>query len=43
MEKTLKRYFVIFTVPTIIAFAFAFIIPFAQGLYHRKKCKMGRT
>lgn len=31
MEKTLKRYFVIFTVPTIIAFAF--IIPFAQGLY----------
>ena len=33
MEKTLKRYFVIFTVPTIIAFAFAFIIPFAQGLY----------
>lgn len=33
MEKTLKKYFVIFTVPTIIAFAFAFIIPFAQGLY----------
>lgn len=33
MEKTLKRYFVVFTVPTIIAFAFAFIIPFIQGLY----------
>ena len=33
MEKTLKKYFIIFTVPTIIAFAFAFIIPFAQGLY----------
>lgn len=33
MEKTLKKYFVIFTVPTIIAFAFAFIIPFVQGLY----------
>ena len=33
MEKTLKTYFVIFTVPTLIAFAFAFIIPFIQGLY----------
>ncbi|MDO4463016.1 MAG: sugar ABC transporter permease [Bacillota bacterium] len=33
MEKTLKKYFVIFTVPTLIAFAFAFIIPFIQGLY----------
>ncbi len=33
MEKTLKKYFVVFTVPTLIAFAFAFIIPFAQGLY----------
>lgn len=33
MEKTLKKYFVIFTVPTLIAFAFAFIIPFTQGLY----------
>lgn len=33
MEKTLKRYFVIFTVPTLIAFAFAFIIPFVMGVY----------
>lgn len=33
MEKTLKKYFIIFTVPTVIAFAFAFIIPFFQGLY----------
>ena len=33
MEKTLKKYFVVFTVPTLIAFAFAFIIPFIQGLY----------
>ena len=33
MEKALKKYFVIFTVPTLIAFAFAFIIPFMQGLY----------
>lgn len=33
MQKTLKKYFIIFTVPTLIAFAFAFIIPFVQGVY----------
>ena len=33
MQKTLKKYFPIFVVPTLIAFAFAFIIPFVQGLY----------
>ena len=35
MQKTLKlkKYLIIFTLPTLIAFAFAFIIPFAQGLY----------
>ena len=33
MQKTLKKYFVIFTVPTLLAFAFAFIIPFIQGFY----------
>lgn len=33
MEKTLKRYFLIFTLPTVVAFAFAFIIPFVQGVY----------
>lgn len=33
MEKTLKKYFIIFTVPTIIAFAFAFIAPFIMGVY----------
>ena len=33
MEKTLKKYLVSLTVPTLIAFAFAFIIPFIQGLY----------
>lgn len=33
MEKTLKKYFIIFTVPTIIAFAFAFIMPFVMGVY----------
>ena len=33
MQKTLKKYFVIFTIPTIIAFFIAFVIPFAMGLY----------
>lgn len=35
MQKTLKlkKYLIIFTLPTLIAFAFAFIIPFVQGLY----------
>ena len=33
MQKTLKKYFVIFTFPTIIAFFIAFVIPFAMGLY----------
>lgn len=33
MQKTLKKYCIIFTLPTLIAFAFAFIIPFVMGLY----------
>ena len=33
MQKTLKKYFIIFTLPTLLAFAFAFIIPFVMGLY----------
>ena len=33
MQKTLKRYFPIFVVPTLIAFAFAFVIPFIEGVY----------
>ena len=33
MEKALKKYFLVFTLPTLIAFAFAFIIPFVQGIY----------
>lgn len=33
MQKTIKKYFPIFVLPTLIAFAFAFIIPFAMGLY----------
>ena len=33
MQKTLKKYFVIFTVPTLLAFSFAFVIPFVMGVY----------
>lgn len=33
MQKTLKKYFLVFTLPTLVAFAFAFIIPFVQGIY----------
>ena len=33
MQKTLKRYFPIFVLPTLIAFSFAFIIPSVMGVY----------
>ena len=33
MPTTLKRYFPIFVLPTLIAFSFAFIIPFVMGVY----------
>ena len=33
MQKTLKRYFPIFVLPTLIAFSFAIIIPFVMGVY----------
>ena len=33
MQKTVKRYFPIFVLPTLIAFSFAFIIPFVMGVY----------
>ena len=33
MQKTLKRYFPIFVLPTLIAFSFAFNIPFVMGVY----------
>lgn len=33
MEKALKRYWPIFVLPTLAAFAIGFIYPFAQGLY----------
>ena len=33
MGKTMKRYFAIFVLPTLIAFFIAFVIPFVMGLY----------
>lgn len=33
MQKTLKKYFIIFMIPTLIAFAIAFIVPFIMGVY----------
>jgi raffinose/stachyose/melibiose transport system permease protein len=33
MQKTLKRYFPIFVLPTLLAFTFAFIVPFIMGVY----------
>lgn len=33
MQKTLKKYWAVFILPTVVAFAIAFIIPFVTGLY----------
>jgi len=33
MEKTIKRYFPLFLLPTAIAFLIGFIIPFAYGIF----------
>jgi len=33
MEKSIRRYFVPFVMPTLLAFAAAFIVPFAMGIY----------
>ncbi|MDF2631836.1 MAG: raffinose/stachyose/melibiose transport system permease protein [Caproiciproducens sp.] len=33
MQKTLKKYFSFFALPTVIAFAIAFVIPFLLGIY----------
>ena len=33
MEKTMKKYFPVFVLPTLIAFLIAFIVPFVMGLY----------
>lgn len=33
MQKSLKKYFAVFTLPTLIAFAISFLIPFLMGIY----------
>lgn len=33
MEKTIKKYFPIFVLPTLIAFLIAFVIPFIEGVF----------
>lgn len=33
MEKTIKKYFPIFVLPTLAAFMIGFIVPFAEGVY----------
>ncbi|OPJ56668.1 carbohydrate ABC transporter permease [Clostridium oryzae] len=33
MEKRLKKYFLVFTLPTLLAFTIAFLIPFILGIY----------
>ncbi|HHV31634.1 MAG: sugar ABC transporter permease [Ruminococcaceae bacterium] len=33
MEKSLKKYFPVFVLPTLIAFVIAFVIPFIMGIY----------
>ena len=33
MEKALKKYFAVFALPTLIAFAISFLIPFLMGIY----------
>lgn len=33
MDKSIKKYFPLFTLPTLIAFTFCFIVPFILGLY----------
>lgn len=33
MERSLKKYFVVFALPTLIAFAISFLVPFVMGIY----------
>ena len=33
MQKTYKKYFPVFAMPTLIAFAIAFLVPFLMGIY----------
>ena len=35
MEKAIKKYFPIFLLPTMIAFAIGFIVPFVYGIFLR--------
>ena len=33
MEKSIKKYFPLFALPTLVAFTIGFIIPFIMGIY----------
>lgn len=33
MQKALRKYFVVFALPTVLAFVLAFLIPFVMGIY----------
>ncbi|MEG1849392.1 MAG: sugar ABC transporter permease, partial [Oscillospiraceae bacterium] len=33
MQKTLEKQFVVFVLPTLLAFFIAFLIPFGMGVY----------
>ena len=33
MEKSIKKYFPVFALPTLVAFTIGFIIPFIMGIY----------
>ena len=33
MQKTIKKWFPVFALPTVLAFLVAFIIPFIMGIY----------
>lgn len=33
MEKAIKKYFALFALPTLLAFAVAFVVPFLMGIY----------
>ena len=34
MEKSIKKYWPIFVLPTFAAFIIGFIVPFIEGIYH---------
>ena len=33
MQKTMKKYFPLFVLPSLVAFLVAFVVPFVMGLY----------